>query len=351
MRKFVLVSLLALAGCGGSGYIGTDDEEVVDAGDGGDAEGGFQFAGGNQLPPGTDEPSVDSSVTRFEPNEAQGGNLGDGFAQDFTYDAATDTFVVDNLAFDGANGYTRDTVVPTIGGAAVYRADAVFVDTFPDPDAPINQFDHRLIFKSAPDGSTRVAIVRTGAYVGYGFGGFIYERDSGAVIPTTGQASYQGDYSGIRDFNGRGGLELVNGDITMAIDFEDFNDGDAVTGLVTNRRVFDLNGNDITQSLITAINTEAGSNLSALPNIRWVVGPGNLDPNGEMVGQVFSTLTVTDAATGNTQVIDFEDGIYYGLLSGDNVETLTGVIELESVDYFNPDGTVRETAGYILNRE
>jgi len=342
MHKFVFVALLALAGCGSSAFLVEDDDANAGAGDAGAADTQFQFANGNTLPPGTAEPTADTGITRTEP---EGAAVGSGFATDFTYDAANDSFVVDNLAFDGANGYTRDAVVGTIGGAAVYRADAVFIDTFPDPDAPINQFDHRILFVNAPDGTSRVAIVRTGAYIPYGFGGFIYERDGSVTLPTSGQARYLGDYAGIRDFDGRGGLELVRGDILMQIDFNDFNDGAGITGVVSNRQIFDLAGNDITQTVLDALTQRAGSPVNQMPTINWVVGPGVLDSNGEMLGNVF--VNINDGGAAAT----IQEGNYYGLLSGDNVETLTGVIVIDGEDVRDPNITVRETAGYVLTRQ
>ncbi len=83
---------------------------------------------------------------------------------------------------------------------------------------------------SAGTGRTEFAIVRTGAYRDFGFGGFVMKRNDNVVLPSSGQAAYTGDYGAVRDFSGATGLEYVTGDMDIAIDFEDFNDGNAVQG-------------------------------------------------------------------------------------------------------------------------
>ncbi|MEO0664494.1 MAG: hypothetical protein AAFY97_02050 [Pseudomonadota bacterium] len=296
-----------------------------------------------ERPPGTTNPSPSSSITRFEPDYGTGVQGGDNRARDFTYDATADTFTVDNLAFDGSNVYQRGTAVAGLQTTArVYESDAVFPDTFPTPDTPIRQFPHRLVAAETADGSGRYAIVRTSQYVNYGFGGFIYERNGSVVLPTSGQASYSGEYNGLRDFNGKGGLEYVTGDMSLAIDFEDFNDGNGVVGSVTNRRFFDLNGNDVTQDYLDDLTDALGAPQGSVPDIQWVVGPGVMDENGEIIGSVF-----TQALVGGGTIEQIGEGIYYAIISGDNAENVIGIITLEEN---LGDFAVRETGGFILER-
>jgi len=347
----VLLLLMSLSACGGSSpFIAGDDADTTTDGGGDDGTDPATGVGGDDdLPPGTTNPSPDRSIVRFEPTEEDGGEVGDGFATVFNYDAENDEFEVDNLAFDGANVYRRvvfvgDPADPTddsdlIGAARVYASDGTFTDEFGDPDATIGQFQHRLLYGFSEDGKVRYAIVRTGQYVEYGFGGFLYERRGGVTLPTSGQAGYTGTYSALRDFSGRGGLEYASGDMTMAIDFEDFNDGDAVQGQVFNRRIFDINGNDITNDIVNEINGDE------IPTLVFTVGPGVLTSSGEISGQVGSNI-VNDDGT----LIGFETGNYYAILEGDNAENVVGIIVSTHIDPRAGGATVRETGGFTLER-
>ncbi|GAA6199513.1 hypothetical protein [Aquicoccus sp. SU-CL01552] len=303
------------------------------------------------LPPGTASPDADSGIYRSEPTQSEGGNSGDGYANDISYDADSDTFFVNNLAFDGDNEYARGTKVSSLPGGksqyAVYEADPLATD--PDSSAPISQFSHRAIYGVSRNGQDKFAIVRTGAYVGYGFGGFVYQREGGVTLPSTGQAIYNGQMAGLRDFNGASGLEYTTADIEIAIDFDDFDEttgsrGDAVTGTITNRRIFDIEGTDITSDVLSRIGTSAGTTLRSYPTATFVVGPGVMDDNGELLGTVSSSYV---DSSGESQ--SFESGNYYAIVSGNNAKRIVGVVVLEnSVDPIA--SSVRETSGFIVYR-
>lgn len=299
--------------------------------------------------PGTTTPTATGDITRTEKRvTAQGADYGNGFAEGFSYNAAGDTFTVDNLAFDGGNVYTRSAAVPNLGPARVYAG----AGTFPDNDTGvlIDQFSYRALYGVSTSGRGSFAIVRTGAYIPYGFGGFIYSRDGGVVLPTSGQANYTGDYAGLRDFNGKGGMEMTTGDMEMSIDFNDFNadesatgNGAGIQGWVTNRRVFDLNGNDITATVLAEINDDKNPDfdLTELPTLVFAVGPGVLDNNGEAEGALGSTIN----SNGSLEAL--ESGNYYAVISGDDADEVVGVIVVTA----SVNGvTVRETGGFILYR-
>ena len=290
--------------------------------------------------PGTTTPSPTGPITRREARNDQG----DGYAESFAYDAATDRFSVDNLGFDGANSYTREAAVGSLGPFRVYESARVFADSV--TGAPINQFQHRALLGVSRSGDTEFAVVRTGAYVGYGFGGFTYQRNGAVTLPTTGQATFAGDYAGLRDFKGAGGIEYTRGTMTMDIDFEDFNDGNAVKGAVTNRRLYDINGTDITAGYIAALNAKESTTATELPVLRFVVGPGVMDANGEIKGGINSFIAPTGKA-----LEEFETGKYYAVLSGTNPDEVAGIIVVESEDArFDGSVTARETGGFILYR-
>lgn len=291
---------------------------------------------GLNLPPGTVDTSWRTPIERYE---AENGS-GNGYAQSITYDALSNTFTVDNLAFDGDNTYSPDGVVPVLNGFRIYENDATYADDV--TGAPINQFPHRAMIAEGTSGGTHVAIVRTGAYVGYGFGGFMYSRDGSVTLPDAGQAYFAGNYAGIRDFNGKGGLEFVTGTAEGAIDFDDFNAGNAVRIVITNRKIWNQLGVDITPTLVAAF----GSPFQVTyPDLLPVVGPGAMNSAGEMTGGMLSTYV--DASG---KVKSYETGTYYGLLAGEGADMeLVGVIVVEGND-FRDDTPFRETGGFVMDR-
>lgn len=342
-RPLAFASILALAACetaptGSNPLTGGAPEEPEAPADEGAP------IGGGDVPPGTASPTPDDSLFRYEPPD---GN-GNGTAQSISYDAATDTFFVDNLAFDGDNGYSRDDVVGSLGPYAVYENDSTFLD--PASGTPILQFQHKALYGvstntvgTAP--RTQFAIVRTGDYIGYGFGGWVIQREGGVVLPETGQAIYTGPYGAIRDFQNRGGIEYATGTATVAIDFEDFNSGDAVDGRVTGRTIFDEDGTDITQDYLDALEDEYGGTYTALPSLIFTVGPGVMDANGEIRGQLSSSIV-----NGDGVIEGLEAGNYYAIVAGDDAGEVVGVLVVESPDPRSDGVTVRETGGFILYR-
>lgn len=334
-KLLVTTMFVALAGCGGDNPF--EEEEVVEPG----TEEPVEATVREGLGPGTTDPSPSSSIVRRE-EVTEDGN---GFAQAFAFNAETDTFTVDNIAFDGdtegQSDYIRGQAVSELGPFAVYEATTPALDLL--DNSPINQLFYRALFGVSDSGNTQFAIVRTGSFIPFGFGGFVYQREGGVVLPTTGQADYEGTYAGIRDFEGAPGLEFVEGDARIAIDFEDFNEGDSMRAAITNRRVFDIAGTDITADIVDALDAENDDiDVEALPVLQFAIGPNAGDENGEFIGEAFSTL-------GNTTI---EEGNFFAVVSGDDAEEVVGIIVVTSDDpRFDEDITVRETGGFIVYRD
>lgn len=344
MARRILLSLATLAviaGCGGNPLLEDEEPETP-----------VTPTNPVEPLPGTGNPTADASIRRYEERDETNGN---GYAEAITYDAGSDTFSVDNLGFDGANAYSRGTAVASLGPYRVYEAAPIVTD--PQSGLPIQQFDHRLLAGVSDSGRTSFAIVRTGAYVGYGFGGFLMTRDGGVDMPTTGQATYSGAYAGVRDFNGAAGMELTDGQMTVDIDFEDFNAGDAVKGVVYNRHIYDLDGNDITGAVLTQMNAKYDpdddvADMTALPTITFNVGPGVIDTNGEIRGALGNHIVDYRGGVPGT-VIPFETGNYYAIVSGPDAvgQEVVGIIVVTSEDPAFASGvTARETGGFILYR-
>jgi len=340
--KTMMMACLLLAACDGNPFV--TEEPVTDPG----TDGGGGIVSDRVLPPGTTSPSRSTSIFRREPTEEDGGAVGDGYVADVAYDSGTDTFTVDGLAFDGGNVYSRDDRVGSLGPFAVYEAASTYADDV--TGTPISQFGHRALYGVSTSGNTEFAVVRTGAYVPYGYGGFVYQRNGTVTLPTSGQAHYEGDYAAVRDFSGTGGIEYSDGDMVINIDFNDFNEGAAVAGQVTNRAIYDINGTDITSDVIDALNVDNESNLTVLPTLVFSVGPNALDANGELTGELTSSFTGSDGAA-----VAYEEGNYYAVISGDATaggeDEIVGVIVVEATDPRYEGVTVRETGGFILYRE
>lgn len=350
MARIWILLLLAVATVSACGNESNpfDENEVVDQtpGDGDDDGGddGSPIDSDRTLPPGTSSPAPDASIFRREGQNDDGG----GYVSSISYDSGLDTFTVDGLAFDGGNAYTRVELsgaggAGSVGGYAVYEAPIEYQDA--DTGTPINQLLHRAIYGVSTSGQTEFAIVRSGGYVPYGFGGFVYQRNGSVTLPATGQATYSGKYAGLRVFDGTSGLEYTDGDMTIDIDFEDFNAPDGVKAEVTNRNVYDINGNDITDDILAAMD----GTPTELPTLHFVVQPGVADTNGEITGSV-SSFTYEDGVAS-----EYEEGTYYAVLSdgADNdldAEEIVGVIVMTSDDPRIDGRTVQETGGFILYR-
>ncbi len=363
-NQIISLALIAgLAACSGGNPF-DDPDENPDDGVTTPVEEGEEGTGIERdgIPPGTTNATPDSGLFR---SEAKGGaDSGDGFAQGVSYDSTRDEFTVDNLAFDGDAPYTR--VAADINGDgtidpirdlndrfAVYEAPVLAND--PVTGDAIDQFTYRAVYGVSrnrtrdADGNatttptTEFAIVRTGSYENYGFGGFIYQRNNGVTLPNNLQARYRGRAGGLRDFDGSSTLQYTTANVVIDVDFDDFNDsenvrGDGVKGNITGRKVYNLNGQEVASDGTT--NGPLG-----LPNVGFVISPDVLDSNGEIVTDIFSL---------DGEGARVEEGKFYAVMSGENPDEIVGVYVLEGSpgdsDAAGALGTGRDTSGFIIYR-
>ncbi|WP_319826288.1 hypothetical protein [Thalassovita sp.] len=298
------------------------------------------------------ESSGTGAAAQFYEQTADG--TGNGYAANITYDSGTDTFYVDGLGFDGdedeGTAFARlipgnDLALPA--GFALYESPTSHPDSL--TGNPIAQMEHRALYGVSGSGDTEFAIVRTGAYLGYGFGGFVYQRNGTVVLPSTGQALYSGQYVGLRDYDGQSGLEYTTGDMEVAIDFNGFSTqctggcASAVRGFVSNRRYFDGDGNDVTAAYLTALGTAKSAVYTEIPTLVFTVGPDVMNDQGELTGSVTSSIATSTGSETH------ESGTYYAVLSGDDAEEMVGVIVVTS-GVPNSSSTMRETGGFLLER-
>ncbi|MBB3993542.1 hypothetical protein GGR95_001173 [Sulfitobacter undariae] len=350
--KNTVISLALIAGLAACSGGNPFDENATDTGSGsgtdGGTDGGTDTGGETDgdgiaitdgTPPGTESPTSGDTIYRSEKLNEESG---DGYANSVSYNSDDDTFTVNNLAFDGDSPYVRGKSVSSLNGGRfnVYEAEELAFD--PNTGDAIDQFKYRAIYgvskNRTTDGrnvpTTQFAIVRTGAYVKYGFGGFIYQRDGGVTLPETLQAKYTGKSAGLRDSNDGGDLQFTTADVEINIDSDDFDKGAGVNGRISNRRVFDLDGNDITGTVAATI----GTGLTQIPDAQLVVQAGVLQDSGDLVGEVVSSYRTAD---GNE--VEYETGNYYAIVAGDNADEIVGVFVLEA-------GNSRDTGGFIVYR-
>jgi len=355
-NKIISLALIAgLAACsGGNPFEETDtatDGDTTGGTDGGTDTGGETDGDGiavDGVPPGTESPTAGSTIFRSEArvDSSSASGYGNGFANSVSYNSADDTFTVNNLAFDGDGPYVRGEAVSSfhegagLGRFAVYEAEELAQDPISGDD--ISQFTYRAVYGTSKNrtgdaneiATTQFAIIRTGNYIQYGFGGFVYQRDDSVVLPETLQARYTGKSAGLRDFNADGGLQYTTADVEIIIDSDDFDEGAGVDGTIRNRRVYDLAGNDITSTVANSISP----NLTEIPVAQFVIGPGVLEDSGDLVGEIVSQYRGEDGET-----VGYEEGNYYAIVSGDDASEIVGVFVLEAAD-------TRDTGGFIVYR-
>jgi hypothetical protein len=308
-----LAVVTALAGCDGNPFVTEDDSATDTATDTTTdttttTDGGTAIVGDITLPPGTVDPTAAGAIFRSEET---------GTANNITYDAATDTISINNLPFDGDGTYDRDNEVGTLNGFSVYENNNT-----------TERRAYKTLYGVSASGETRFAITRTGDYRGYGFGGFVYQRDVDVALPTTGSATFTGDYAGLRVFDGTGGIQYTTADAIMEVDFEDFDANDAVEGTLINRQVYETDG----------------SFVGTLPVL--IFATGSISDAGEIAGT--ATSEIFDIANG--EFVPFETGNYYAILSGDPADEIVGIIVVEGEDPNDglDDVTIQETGGFIL---
>lgn len=346
-RALCLAAFLPLltAGCVGTNPLADDLANLISTGGEPSSESdtdGITISG-TTLSPATTNANGVEQIIRYEAADSDFGGLSRGF----TYVSANDTIVIDNIAFDGGNVYSRGSPVSQVNNYAVYEGDATALDPLTGKSIPQVKNYRALVGFSTNtvDGAPRSAFVinRTGGYVQYGFGGFVYQRLGGVTMPTSGQAVFAGDYAGMRVFDAMGGLEFTEGDIQLVVDFSDFNSGATINGGITNRRAFDIDGNIITLG---------GTGNLVLPDLQISVSKDDIGvaANGEVSGSIGSFTTSTGGAV---QV--YESGKYYAILSGDATSAsdggeIVGIVVIESTDPRYSGVKAQETGGFIAYR-
>ena len=300
--------VLALAACGGNGnpLFGYDTTTGTNTPSSG--------VTGSGLPPGTASPSAGGGIVRVE---------ADSEARVVSYDFGTDTIKIDNLPFDGDGIYDRGSNVSSLGSYAVYE----------NPQTN-ESHAYKAVYGVSPSGNARFAIVGTGDYTGYGYGGFVYQRDVPVDIPTSGQATYTGDYGGIRVYKGEnttdGDLRFVTGHVSMIADFTDFKTGDAVEASIDGREERDT----------------SGARIKDLPSVKF--STQSITDAGELTGLVATTAQTPDIPQGADGT-----GTFYAILSGSGADEVVGVMVMDGkADHLASQNVeFEEKGGFVLLKQ
>lgn len=237
-----------------------------------------------------------------------------------TADPSDDTLLINNLPFDNSDatggGYTREGVLPN--GYERYEN--------PQTGAA-GERRYFAVFRRST--LAQVAAVGTGDYVDAGFGGLTAQRFNNGGVPAPRPTSYTftGDYAAVRVTTLSGGtddVEFITGDATLSADILDFDTTGAVEGLITNRVLYDSNGNLLgTLNDFLSLATAEIDFTSAAINASTAVARDG-------VGQTGS-------------------GQWQGIFAGPNGEEIAGIVVIDGTTTTGePDDTVRETGTFIV---
>ncbi|WP_137702163.1 HupA family protein [Marimonas lutisalis] len=227
-----------------------------------------------------------------------------------TVDPSDDTLLINNLPFDNTNesegGYTY-TEPPLPNGFSRYES----------PIVPVGEVQYFAVFRRS--GYAQVGAVASGDYASYGYGGAAAQRFDAAGVPAERAEAYSfsGEYAAVRVTDGTDVVEYVTGEVNLQADITDFDNIGAVVGDITNRQLYDVNGNQ----------------LLVLTDVV------NLD-----VAEIdFSNAAIrsSDANNGSGGL----SGSWQGIFAGPNGEEIAGIVVLEgTAEKPNP---VRETGAFI----
>lgn len=323
-----ITSLTALTACGGGGA--GDSNPVTGASD--------------------DDVATATPGTIADPND-QSTNTSFVFDQDrqltanqFTYQPgatpADDTIVINNLPFDNVSS-EDGTYTPRAG--VVLPTGQVF-----DNAATGASLQYLAVVQVSGTTGALIGAVATDGYAGFGYGGAYASRnDSGLPPDTSITYRYTGTYNGVRVIRqvGTGAvgannvMQLTTGNATVLVDLRDIDEGGAVVGSISSRRLYDTNGNFL-------------GNLSGIGLSELITAPSILTAD--------NTIAETGAGTVNSDGTAAQSGTYSGMFSGPNGEEIIGLLVIEgnladSDPNHDPvDGnapvTGREVGGFIATR-
>lgn len=317
MNKFIATIAVAtlLIGCDGENPF--DEDEVVED---------------VVATPGATEDTVadDGTIFATDLNEDLTANAFE-FDDQGNDDPADDILRVNNIPFDNSDlsggGYTRSAA--TLPNAFdIYESDS-------SDDAERQYF---AVFQRAT--YSEVAAIGSGDFITFGFGGATAQQlNNSNGIPASRPEFYTftGDYAAVRittNAGGRDDVGYITGDANLSVDIPDFDDVGAIDGVITNRELFDVDGN-------------------SLGNLNDFISLGTAEIDFE-TGDIGSATAVGSEFVLNPDTNEQEldqglTGDWQGVFAGPNGEEIAGFVVLEgTTTAAEVEDSVRETGVFIV---
>lgn len=229
------------------------------------------------------------------------------------YDPATDQVIINNIPFDDPlNRYDRITTEAFTNSFDAYESN---------PAAGTNEIQYFAVFRRTTN--SRVAAAGTDRYIDFGYAGAGAQRLSGLpTLPSTGIYSYNGEYAAVRTTLDPGlgnRVEYVTGDVTMRVDFDDFDGTGAAGATVQNRTLYDTTGAPL--GPLAGFISLQDTDIDFVNRILVEADATEFDGTG------------TEVATGN----------WNGVFAGPNGAEIAGIVFVKGT-------TTQEVGGLIVNR-
>lgn len=225
------------------------------------------------------------------------------------YDEANDELVINNLPFDGPAGRYDAVAGTSVTGPTGLRS-GIYESR---QTATTGQIKHYAVFIQGDYMDATAAAGRD--WANFGNAGANVNRDAFS-LPASNEYVYVGVYAATRTYDERGGLELINGDIRLLLDIDDFDPdfpGDGlqgdIVGTVTNRT---------REEAIPGTTPMVGD----LPNISLFEVSFNTQTGVWEEGQVATYLDNGDIR---------DTGFHEGLIAGPDGEEMGGYVVMEGV--------------------
>lgn len=232
-----------------------------------------------------------------------------------TFDPASETLVVTLRSLDG------DTVSTAYARTPAYDQGSYIA--FTQQDDPLDRFFLGMAATSA-DGSSQAVLVADGGQFNRYFGGVNYAQIGTYTAPTSGLASYAGDYVGLTNVSTRDGtlpsdadVDLpersgqVTGEIFFNVDFAD----NAVNGQIYNRVDVDGVGISTDDVFLPATDLNADGSFEGIAENAALEGVGS----------------------------------YAGVLGGTNASSMSGGILIDNDTFLGVDGA-EEYGIFVLSQ-
>ena len=216
----------------------------------------------------------------------------------FTYNSTTDEVKINNLPFDLDGTYVRNTAFDRNGFQGYVNSSG--------------SKSYVALFSASLASTVSSGVVGTDEYINYGYGGTMY-ASTGATLPSHGEATFDGNYAGLRTYEGDStAIGTSDGTIHMQMDFDDFDVVGAIDIIINDRHAYDNSGAligdlpylsgtttqhtgiKINSTTVTEVNPD--SSLGGSGTLEGIFGGNIAAGTGEIAGVV--VITSPDTASG-----------------------------------------------------